>query len=275
MRPRRLVTVGLAAVLVGGCGSGGNPNFSVEANRACAGARLGANVLPDNTGPLVLHAASVVRGLKQPASGHALAAEFAAAMRRQGRAADRLAHELDAVEPNRARVARLRATVEREGREIEDQAAPLGIHGCGAIPAALVRDASSVETAEPPRMSRAAYGRALRGALGRLVGRTQAIQAAAARATLGAGDLAGYSKDVGRAADRLVRLTPPADAEDAHSVLVTGLRGLSAATARAASQLRAGRTARAVRSIQRFFASDTAKAVSAAAAVLQKRHYLR
>jgi len=278
MRGRRRATAGLAVLLIAGCGSSSSDtaDFGARATHACADARSAADAAPEQTPDLLAGAAAQLKDLAAPPSQRAAASALVTALDRQRQASAQLSRELQSASPDRARVARLQAAVVGERRSIQASASALGARGCDAITATLLRrarTAASTPAAAAP-MTRAAYRRLLQQATGDVARSTRAIQAATAAGTLRSDMLTGYADGLGRIADRLASVTPPADAADAHDALVEGVRGLRTTMATAARQLHAGHTTRGLQTVQRFSTSATAKALVAAGAELRRHHYL-
>jgi hypothetical protein len=281
---RRLGTVALAMLLLAGCGGQNDTvDFSDEASATCQWARQSVDVLPERSSELLKRAANHLRGLQVPEAQRAAAGTLVGALAHLSRLADELTSDLDANKPNPAHMRRLRAAVQDDQQKIAATARTLGVSGCDAMTAVLLRDRAAagaaadgeVTASVPKRVSgAAAYRTRLRKALGDLPQRTTRVQAAMRSGNGSSSTLTDYAAVVGTAVNHLQSLRPPASVASAHRDLVGGLRALRTAATRAARDLRAGRQQRAIQVFKRFFASRALKELTAATATLTKRGYL-
>ena len=280
---RRLGTVALAALLIGGCGGRNDTvDFSNEASATCKWARQSVEVLPERTSKLLRSAAEHLRGLEVPEAQRAAAGTLMAELGHLSRSADELSSELDANSPDPARMRRLRAAVQGDQQKIAATARTLGVSGCDTITAVLLRDRAVADTAADgevtanaaKRLSRATYRTRLREGLGDLSLGTYRVQATMRSGNGSSSTLTNYAAFVGTAVNRLQPLRPPARVASAHRDLVAGLRALRTATTRVARDLRASSRQRAIQILERFFASQAFKDLTAATATLSKSGYL-
>jgi hypothetical protein len=285
---RRLGTVALAALLIGGCGGRNDTvDFSNAASATCDWARQSVDVLPHRTSELLKNAAEHLRGLDVPEAQRAGAGTLVAQFGDLSRSADELSSELDARNPDPARTRRLRAAVRDDQLKIAATARTLGVSGCDAMTAVLLRDPAVANHGEatagvpkrlaasaPKRLSRATYRTRLRNGLGDLSQRTGQVQATMRSGEGSASTLTSYAAVIGTAVNRLQPLRPPASIAPAHRDLVAGLRALRTATTRAARDLRTGGPQRATKALERFATSQAFKDLTAATATLSQAGYL-
>ena len=263
---RRLATVALATLLIGGCGGRNDTvDFSNEASATCKWARQSVEVLPERTSKLLKSAAEHLRGLEVPEAQRAAAGTLMAELGHLSRSADELSSQLDANNTDPARMRRLRATVQDDQQKIAATARTLGVSGCDAITAVLLRDRAVAQ-----RLSTATYRTRLRDGLGDLSQRTYRVQATMRSGNGSSSTLTNYEAFVGRAVNRLQAVSPPARVASAHRDLVAGLRALRSAITRVARDLRAGGSQRAIQILERFYASQAFKDLTAATATLSK-----
>jgi hypothetical protein len=276
----RLGTIALATLLLGGCGGQSHTvDFSDEASATCTWARQSVDVLPERSSEFLKRAADHLRGLQVPEAQRAAAGTLVAALADLSRSADELTSGRDANKSDPAHMRRLRAAVQDDQQKIAATARTLGVSGCDAMTAVLMRDRTvaadrEVTPSVGKRVSRAAYRTRLREGLGDLQQRTTQVQAAMRSGNGAPSTLTDYAAVIGTAVNHLRVLRPPARVASAHRDLVAGLRALRIATTRAARDLRAGRQGRAVQVFRRFFASRTRKDLTAATATLTRRGYL-
>jgi hypothetical protein len=276
----RLGTVALAAFLIGGCGGPNNTvSFSNEAAATCRVARQSVDARPERASEELKRAAEYLRGLDVPESQRAAAGTLAAGLRRLSRSADALSSQLGDDHPDPARTRRLSARLQDDQERIAATALTLGVTGCDAMTAVLLRDRAVVNARDatpglPGRLSRAAYRTRLRRGLGNLEQRTSQVQDTLRSGTGSSSTLSNYAAFVGTVVNRLAPLRPPASVASAHRDLVAGLRALRTATTRAARDLRAGRPQQATQVVARFYTSQSYKDLTAATATLTKGGYL-
>jgi hypothetical protein len=280
---RRLGTVALVTLLLAGCGGQNDTvDFSDEASATCTWARQSVDVLPERSSEVLKRAADHLRSLRVPEAQRAAAGTLVAALAHLSRSADELTSDLDANKPDRVHMRRLRAAVQDDQHKIAVAARTLGVAGCDAMTAVLLRDGAvpdaaadgEVTASVPKRLSRAAYRTRLREGLGDLPRRTTQVQVAMRSGNGSSSTLTDYAASVGAAVNHLQSLRPPASVASAHRDLVAGLRALRTATTRAARDLRAGHRERAIRVFERVYASQAFKGLRAAATALAKRGYL-
>jgi hypothetical protein len=270
---RRLGTVVLAALLIVGCGGESDTaDFSNEASATCKWARRSVDVLPERTSKLLKSAAEDLRTIAAPDGQRSAAGTLMAELSHLSRPAGELASELDADSPDPARMRRLRAVVQDGQQKIAATARTLGVRGCDAITAVLLRDRAFAEASK--RLSVAAYRTQLRDGLRDLPRGTYRVKAKMRSGTGSSSTLTKYAASVGTAVERLQPLRPPARVAAAHRDLVAGLRGLRTVIARVARDLRAGDRQRALQVLEHFFASQAFRDFTAATATLTRSGYL-
>ncbi|HWH94502.1 MAG TPA: hypothetical protein VNT03_11635 [Baekduia sp.] len=274
---RRLGTIVLAAVAIGGCGGGNDTvDFSDSAAATCKWARQSADVLPERSSELLKRAATHLRGVAVPDAQRAAADTLVAGLDDLSRSADQLSSELGAANPDPARLSRLRAAVQDDQQNVAATARTLGVSGCDAITGVLLRSrtAAADDASAPKSLSRAAYRSRLRTALGSLSRHTIELEAAIRSGNGSSTTLRNYAAVLGSALKRLEPLRPPARVASAHRDLVAGLHAMRAASNQAARDIRAGSTQRATRVVARYYASQAAKDLQAAITTLRKGGYL-
>jgi hypothetical protein len=263
-------TVALAAALIGASAGGKDTNdpadFSNEASATCNWARRSVEVVPQRSSRLLRTAAHHLRGVEAPADQRA-AGTLTAALAHLSRSAGRLSSELEADYPDAARMPRLRAAVRGDQEKVAATARTLGVSGCDAITAGLLREATA---GAPKPLSHAAYRGQLRDGLADLSQRTYRVQASMRSGSASSSTLTSYAASVGTAIERLRSLRPPARNAQAHRDLVAGLRALRAAITQAAQDLRAGSEQQAVQTLQTFYASQAFSDLTAATSTLSQ-----
>jgi hypothetical protein len=265
-----LATVALAAALTGAYAGKDHTkdtaDFSSEASATCAWASRSVDVVPRRSSRLLKTAAEHLRGVDAPDAQRA-ADTLTAELRRLSRSAGSLSSELEADYPDAARMRRLRSAVHDDQENVAATARTLGVSGCDAVTAGLLREATA---GTPKRLSRAEYRGQLRDGLAALSQRTFRVQASMRSGSASSSTLTSYAASVGSAIELLRSLRPPVEDAAAHRDLVAGLRALRAAIAQAARDLRAGSEQQAVETMQTFYASQAFSELTAATSTLSQ-----